>query len=293
MKHITVFTSTVYQDVARVWHACISRAFPSREAQIEIFFDAPGQLDSDYFPGVRLLQRGPGRRDFHEAYNDAVRRCRTPLLAICDSDVFWVDRELWPWVREQFKDPALAAVSCMSRRKRPSHGTFSVVLRPQVYRQLLETRLPDGFYPAAETVAPSLPLEQWQWYDSGDRISQALVEAGYGLRLLHCDEQGRLVRLQSITLVRRTAGFIGAEPLAAMAGRSRYFWRGYSSNLHLKALHDRHFADGPRYHFPYSARALQKQKEVGPRPEVKWRSEFDHDIRRGMHRVRGFLGDLP
>ncbi|HSR50087.1 MAG TPA: hypothetical protein VLV83_04620 [Acidobacteriota bacterium] len=293
MKQITVFTSTVYQDVARVWHACVSKAFPRHEAQIEIFHDAPGQLDVQYFPDTRLLTRGPRRLDFHDAYNDALRRCHTPYLAICDSDVFWIDVELWPYVQEQLKDPAVAAVSCMSRRKRPSHGTFSVVLKPEIYRDVLKRRLPEGFFPRAETIHPSLPVEQWRWYDSGDLISQAVVEAGYDLRLLHCDEEGRLVRLQSITLVRRTASFIGAEALALMAGRSRYFWRGYSSNLRLKALHDDLFPEGPEYDFPYSAQALEERRETGPRREALWRRRFDEDIQRGMLRVRRFQGEWP
>ena len=43
------------------------------------------------FPGAAVLRRSPARRDFHEAYNDAVRRCGTPFLAFVDSDVFWLD----------------------------------------------------------------------------------------------------------------------------------------------------------------------------------------------------------
>ncbi|HYD01563.1 MAG TPA: hypothetical protein VEB22_10080, partial [Phycisphaerales bacterium] len=39
-KLVTVFTCTIYPDLARIWHACVSRSFPKDEAAIEVFQDS-------------------------------------------------------------------------------------------------------------------------------------------------------------------------------------------------------------------------------------------------------------
>ena len=117
---VTVFTCTVYPDVARIWHACVRRAFPADEARIEIFYDSDqGLLDPAHFPGAAILPRTPARREYHDAYNDAVARVETPYLAFIDSDVFWISGELWPFVRQELAVPEVAAVSLVSRRRRP------------------------------------------------------------------------------------------------------------------------------------------------------------------------------
>lgn len=284
---LTVFTASVYEDVARVWHACTRRAFPAEDVQLEIFCDTEKEFDAELFPGVRLIKRSPSRRDFHEAYNDAVRRAPTPYLAITDSDVYWISKKLWPRLREELKDPDLAAVSCISRTHRPSHGTFAVILKPDVYRQVLET-LPEGFFPAAEVMDLERPMDEWSWYDSGDRISQAVLGAGKRIRFLNLDQDGELFRLQSVTLVRRTSQYLDQSSLVAMAAKSRHFWRGYASNLVLKRLHRHLFPDGPSYRFPFSGRPLAELLRQGRREDRIWRRAMLREMLQGASRVRDF-----
>src|SRR5262249_42285394 len=158
---VTVFTSTVYPDLVRIWHACASRAFPADEAVLEIFQDSEDNaLCASLLPGVTVLRRTASRRDFHDAYNDALARASTPYLAFIDSDVFWTSVGLWDRVRKQLASQTTAAVSCVSRTKTASHGTFAVVMKVAVYREVLE-RFPDGFYPAIEVQDLSIPMERW------------------------------------------------------------------------------------------------------------------------------------
>ena len=72
---------------------------------MEIFQDGDREtpLEPALFPGAALLRRGPGRRDFHEAYNEAVQRAETPYLGFIDSDVFWTTPDLWPWARQRLE----------------------------------------------------------------------------------------------------------------------------------------------------------------------------------------------
>src|SRR5262249_10640892 len=161
----------------------------------------------------------PTRREFHDAYNDAVARVDTPYLAFIDSDVFWISRDLWTWARERLAAPEVAAVSYVSRKRRPSHGTFAVVMKAAAYRQGFAQSLPLGFSPKAARPDPAVPLEQWTWYDPGALATQALVDAGWTVALLHRDELGELFRFHGIPLSRRGAEHVGPENLARLAGK--------------------------------------------------------------------------
>lgn len=262
---LTVFTATVYADVARIWHACVTRALGDT-ARLEIFDDSPGQdLPEAAFPGVTVLRRSPARRDFHEAYNDALARAATPFLAFVDTDVLCVSHAVWPRAEKELARPEVAAVSFVSRSKTESHGTFAVVMKVDAYRSSLAC-LEGGFFPAIEKLDPALPPERWAWHDTGDLATRAVVTAGYEVHLLHLDHGGGFARFDGITLSRRAAEWMGPRALATMSRRSDYFWHGYVGNLALRDLHDRLFPGGPRYAFAFPrARALALTASGGPR----------------------------
>jgi len=288
---VTVLTCTVYPDVARVWHACVRRSFPADEARMEIFYDSDrGGLDPAHFPGAEILPRTPARREYHDAYNDAVARVETPYLAFVDSDVFWISEELWPFVRRELAAPRVAAVSLVSRHRRPSHGTFAVVMKAAVYREVFSAALPAGFFPAAERPDAAVPFERWVWYDTGDLATQAVRDAGWEVQLLHRDHEELLVRFHGITLSRRGAEHVGGGNLARLAGRDRYFFRGYAGNLALRGLHDRLFPAGPRYGFALGRGPLLRESLRNPPRELAWRAGYLADLRRGARRVAAFAG---
>ncbi|HTQ80961.1 MAG TPA: glycosyltransferase family A protein [Thermoanaerobaculia bacterium] len=286
---VTVFTSTVYPDVVRLWHAAVTRAFPAAEARIEIFQDSDRPLDPALYPGVTRLSRTPERREFHDAYNDAIQRVATPYLAFIDSDVFWLSPDLWPWARERLADPKVAAVSYVSRKRRPSHGTFAVVMKVAAYREVFARSLPLGFFPRAENPDPEVPFAQWVWYDTGDLATQALVDAGWQVDLLHRDEQGELFRFHGITLSRRGAEHVGPRNLARLAGQDEYYFRGYAGNLVLKSLHDRLFPEGPAYDFPLGPLPLARESRRGSPEELQWRRQYWRYLEAGARRVEAFL----
>jgi hypothetical protein len=135
---LTVFTSAVYPDLARLWYACVTRSFPPDTTSFEIFDDSGGALDARWFPRATVLPRTGSRRDFQESYNDAVRRAQTPYLAFIDTDIFWTSPSVWRELLPCLQRPGLAAISCISRRNRPSHGTFAVVLNVHKYQCVMD-----------------------------------------------------------------------------------------------------------------------------------------------------------
>jgi hypothetical protein len=274
---LTIFTSTVYSDVVRLWHACVRRSFP--EARVEIFWDS--ERPAPEFPDATTVRRTPERRDYHEAYDDALARCSTPYLAFTDTDVFWTSRDLWPRLRDELeRDERLAAVSCISRHDRPSHGTFAVILKADVYRRTRAT-----FVPAIEDIDLAVPWQSWTYHSSGDLAARAVLEAGYTLKLLHLDRDGRdLVRFDGITAPRRIGEHL---PASALMTAGRYHWGGLLGNRVLAGLHDRLFAD--RYEMAVPAAALLREAlRRSPREAVKrWR--LFARCRSGAHRVERFL----
>ena len=285
---ITVFTCTAYFDIARIWHACVSRVFPPGEARLEIFVDSDAENpDLRYFPGVNLIRQGPSRRDFQEAYNDALARVETPYLAFIDSDVYWVSDRLWPFIKAEIAKPDVAAVSCITRTHRESHGTFSVVMKSEIYRKVLKG-VPGGFLPANEYMDLSAPTRVWRWFDTGDLATQAVRDAGYQVQLLRLDETtGEVVMFRNITVFRRPADWVGASILNTIKGH--YFWRGYIGNLALQRLHDSLFQDGPRYEFPLHIRLLLAQSISGGPREMLWRCRYLHRAWQDVRKVRRFI----
>ncbi|MGE5345726.1 MAG: nucleotidyltransferase family protein, partial [Acidithiobacillales bacterium] len=150
---LTVFAATVFPDLVRLWHACLVRALPREEAIVEVYDDsAAGDLDAVLLPGATILRRAPERPDFQMAYNDAIARATTPLLAFVDTDVFCVSKDVWRRARAELERPEVAAVSCVSREAAESPGTFAVVMKVAAYREALRS-VPGGFVPFAEREA--------------------------------------------------------------------------------------------------------------------------------------------
>jgi hypothetical protein len=260
---LTVFTSAVYPDLARLWYACVTRSFPP-DTSFEIFDDSGGALDASWFPRAAVLPRTDSRRDFQESYNDALRRAKTPYLAFIDTDIFWTSPDVWtelcPCLQQR---PGLAAISCISRQHRPSHGTFAVVLNVHKYRSVM-VGLPDGFLPVNVRFGPDVPMEEWFGYDTGDRITSAVREAGYEVQLRQQNKPGPLVCFESVTMYRRTAERVGSRSLASMAKNSNWLWRGCVSSMLLERLHNRLYP-ATALHSHRSAGALGLVLGMGPR----------------------------
>jgi hypothetical protein len=278
---LTVFTSTVYADVARLWHACVRRSFP--DARVEIFWDS--ERPAPEFPDATTVRRTPQRRDYHEAYDDALARCSTPYLAFTDTDVFWTSRDLWPRLRDELeRDERLAAVSCISRHDRPSHGTFAVILKADVYRRTRAT-----FAPAIEDIDLAVPWQRWTYHSSGDLAARAVLEAGYTLKLLHLDrapdrDNCELVRFDGITAPRRIGEHL---PASALMTAGRYHWGGLLGNRVLAGLHDRLFPE--RYEMAVPAAPLLREAFCRSPKETVKRLRLYARCRSGARRVERFL----
>jgi hypothetical protein len=285
---LTLFTASVFPDVVRLWHACLVKALPPSGTVLEVYDDSvDGRLDAGFLPGAAVLRRTPERPDFEAAYNDALARATTPLLAFVDTDVFWVSREIWGRVLGKFERPGVAAVACVSREGIGSPGTFAVVMRVAAYRDALRS-VPGGFLPFAEREAPGPPPGRWIGHDTGDLVARAVQASGFEVELLHLEKQGDVVRFDAITNTRLIRGWTREAPFLELAVRKPYFRRGALGNLVLRLLHDRLFRDGPRYVPPVPAERLWRALVSHPRTFLRAVREWIR-FREGARRIERFL----
>ena len=245
---LTIFTSSVRLDLARLWLACVTRAFPREESRIEIFDDSgAGALGSELLPGASVLRPGPGRRDFQEAYNDALARAATPWLFFVDTDAYPVSRDVWPRVRARLEAGA-AAVHCAPRTAVDGHDTVAIALDVASYRAALADA-PAGFLPRVEGEDPAGRAGGWRGFDTGDLLTAAVLARGGRLERLRLEDEGAFVRFDALTNSHLLAGWAGTGRLLALARRDGYLREGCLGNVALRAAHDRSFPEGPPFAF--------------------------------------------
>lgn len=288
IPRVTVFTASVFGDVPRLWLACLGRALPPGAARFEIFDDsAEGSLDGRLLPGAAVLRRSPARPDFQVAYGDALRRATTPLVAFVDTDVFWLSADVWPRVLQAFSDPRVAGVSCVSRAATESPGTFAVVMRTEIYRNVA-SRVPGEFAPFVEgELVGGLP-GRCRGADTADRVARAVKEAGFEVPHLHLGDTNAFARFDAITMTRLLGEWVGPETLLEMAVTNPYFRRGCLGALALARVHDALFTDGPRFGVPLSAARLWGRLLRHPRTFAAAARE-SAEIRRAAGRLRRSL----
>jgi len=290
---LTIFTASVRPDLTRLWLACVRRAFPPDEVTIEIFDDsAEGVLRQELLPGAVVLRPGPGRRDFQEAYNDALRRALTPWLALLDTDAFAISRDVWPRVRACFADDAVAAVACAPRTVVEGHDTVALVLKVAAYRAALEA-VPDGFLPRVEREKPGVSPGQWIGHDTGDLLTRAVSDRGGKVALLHLEDAGEFVRFDALTNVHLFAAWAGPGPLLVIVRRDAYLREGCLGNLALRAAYERTFPGGPPFSFAISPLAVWTAlASAGPRT-LRAALGRARRLRAGARRIGRFLEETP
>jgi hypothetical protein len=285
---VTVFTASVFGDVPRIWLACLRRSLPPDDVRFEVFDDSPkSNLDAKLLPDATLLRRSAERPDFEVAYADALRRATTPFLAFVDTDVFWLSPDVWPRVMREFERPRVAGVTCVSRASTASPGTFAVVMRTEVYRDVVRN-VPGAFAPFAEREVTDGEPGRWSGNDTADRVSRAVKEAGFELPLLDLPA-GALVKFDAITMTRLLAEWVGEETLLKMVVTNPYFRRGCLGGLALARVHDVHFTDGPRFGRPLPAALLWRTLLRHPRTFARAARDFA-EFREGAKRIRRLLG---
>jgi hypothetical protein len=288
---VTVFTASVFSDVPRIWLACLRRSLPSDDVRFEVFDDsAEGTLDEKLLPDVTLLRRSVERPDFQVAYGDALRRVTTPFLAFVDTDVFWLSHDVWPRAMKEFENPRVAGVSCVSRVSAASPGTFAVVMRTAVYRDIVRN-VPGSFAPFVEREVTGGAPGRWSGNDTADRVARAVKEAGFDVPFLDLAEGSAFVRFDAITMTRLLAAWVGEETLLKMAVMNPYFRRGCLGGLALAGVHDQCFVDGPRFGVPLRATRLWRGLARHPRTFLRALWDFV-ELRRGASRILRCLGNL-
>jgi hypothetical protein len=288
---LTVFTASARLDLARLWLACVTRAFPRDEVVVEIFDDSKaGILAPDLLPHATVLRPGPSRRDFQEAYNDVLLRAATPLLVLLDTDAYPTSADIWPLVRERLADRKVAAVSCAPRTATTGHDTVALVLKVEAYRAAL-TAVPDGFFPRAERLESGDPPGRWFGQDTGDLLTSAVIALGGRHEVLRLEEAGSFVRFDALTNVHLLASWAGHKPLLSLARRHAYFREGCLGNLALKAVYEKRFSDGPPFSFGLSAAALWTELAWGGLDSLRDGARRARRMRAGARRMEEFLRD--
>ena len=253
---LTVFSASVRFDLARLWLACVRRALPDPGVRIVLYDDSGrGGLRDDLLPGADVIGPAPGRRDFQEAYNDVLLRTSAPFLVLADTDVFWTSTGLPALLEARFADPAVAAVSFVSREGEQGHGTFAVALRTEAYRAALAD-VPDGFFPRVDGEKEGPPPGRWSGRDTGDLLMRAVAARGGTVEILRFDAESRFVRFDALTNTHLLRTFAGEAALLTLARGDAYLLEGCLGNLALRPAYTRLFPDGPAFEFPTRTASL-------------------------------------
>jgi hypothetical protein len=285
---LTIFTASVRLDLARLWLACVERAFPRDEVVVEIFDDSKdGVLTPHLLPRATLIHPGPGRRDFQEAYNDALGRAATPWLAFFDTDAYAVSREVWPRMRARLRAD-VAAVLCAPRTSTEGHDTVALVLNVSAYRAALAD-VPGGFLPRVEREDPAGRPGQWRGRDTGDLLTRAVEERGGTIDVLPLEEEGAFVRFDALTNTHLLAEWSGIGPLLALAREQTYFREGCLGNLALRGVYRRFFPGGPPFSFRVLSGAVWRAMASGGFRSLRDAVSRARRMRVGARRLETFL----
>lgn len=140
MSRLLIASPHRYPDLARLWHRFVMRelvpAFERLQLTVEvnIFCDAnEGQFLPHLFPGVRFSYPERGVRDFMEFY-DATLNAPCDFLFFLDADTFLLDGAWVSSYFQEFRNPGVAAVSFVPRRREPA--IFALLCRVETYRAL-------------------------------------------------------------------------------------------------------------------------------------------------------------
>jgi hypothetical protein len=285
---LTVFTASARLDLARLWLACVERAFPRDEVVVEIFDDSKdGALTPGLLPRATVVRPAPGRRDFQEAYNDALGRAATPWLAFLDTDAYAVSREVWPRVCARLR-PGVAAVLCAPRTATEGHDTVALVLNVSAYRAALAD-VPGGFLPRVGREDPAGRPGQWRGHDTGDLLTRAVTERGGAVDVLPLEEEGAFVRFDALTNTHLLAEWSGSGPLLALAKEQAYFREGCLGNLALRGVYRRMFPGGPPFSFRVSSGAVWRAVASGGFRSLRDAVSRARRMRVGARRLEAFL----
>jgi hypothetical protein len=247
---LTIASAHRYPDLARLWYRTVARdvvsAFQRAGAEVSVvlFRDAaPGSFPPEWFEGAVLDAPSAGCRDFIDFY-DAVLLGDADFVLFVDADVFLFDGAWAASHLALFTDPALAAVSLLSRTGQP--GVFALLARVSAYRALPAPALAPSYEGLADW--PNAVNRQ-----PGDRAAIALRAAGWRIvEVAARDAAPHVADFHATTAIRaareKLGPLLGPRFDALVAGKL-YLSMGAYDNLLLgslyRTLYGEPFAAGP------------------------------------------------
>ncbi len=247
---LTIASAHRYPDLARLWYRTVARdvvpAFrrTGAEVGVVIFRDAePNSFPPGRFEGATLVAPSAACRDFIEFYDDVLLGDADFVLFV-DADVFLFDGAWAASHLARFADPALAAVSLLSRTGLP--GVFALLARTAAYRALPAPALAPSYEGLADW--PNAVNRQ-----PGERAALALRAAGRRVEEVSArDAAPHVADFHATTAVRVTRERLGpllGPRLDVLFGEKLYLSMGAYDNLLLgtlyRTLYAEPFAAGP------------------------------------------------
>lgn len=245
---LTIASAHRYPDLARLWYRTVARDLvpalrgAGAEVSVVLFRDAaPDSFPPAWFEGALLRSPSASCRDFIEFYDTALLGDEDFVLFV-DADVFLFDGAWAASHLAAFADPALAAVSLLSRTGLP--GVFALLARAAAYRSL-----------PAPALAPSYEgLADWPTAvnrQPGERAALALRAAGWRIAEVSArDAAPHLSDFHATTAIRVTRERLGpllGPRFDALVTERLYLAMGAYDNLLLGSLY------GALYGAPFAA----------------------------------------
>ncbi len=220
-----------YADLARLWHRFVVRelvpAFARLQLQVQVNIFCDGnadRFDPNLFPEVRLSATGPGKRDFMEFYDAALKE-PCDFLLFLDADTFFLDGDWAAAYFQAFHDPKVAAVSFVPRKGAPA--IFALLCRVESYRALPVPVLACR-YEFPERWPQGVNLQP------GDFAARALVASGKTIVSL-----GPAESAEHIANFRSTTGVRSSREHITRAAGEGVFWQVFAEqSAYIAAAYD-------------------------------------------------------
>ena len=182
-EKIALFTTTIFPELAVVWHHCVRRTLGD---QVDtVILDSSARLDASLLPGVEVhgYWNTSNAAKIHAFLGHSASKRR--LTWICDDDVFPVDTGIIQHTQQAFADPKTATLSFRPRtwwhfdldgKTYEPSGSYCLVLNRDIF---IDQEHLDPFPRDGNTHVCHLADRKLKRFDTLDYANEQLLQRGY------------------------------------------------------------------------------------------------------------------
>lgn len=195
-KKLTVFTSSIFPDVTRVWYYFIKNNIEPHKSNI-VIYDCGAKLKKNYFETAEIF-RFPNIEHGKKIDHFIKNRCTTPFLFICDDDAFVLDKKVInDAIRKMELNPKCAAYSFKFRdwwqfdinnKFYYPMGSYAVIVNVDIIRK------ENLSFSVKRTGNPAIRKGSG-YYDTADYACEQLIKRGYDVIIAPNEEQNVILTL--------------------------------------------------------------------------------------------------